>query len=285
MYICLLLEDKYTMLDKLLKNTEKISDDIKTKELNSFLIALYGSEENAINEINQLSDGKKISDENLGKLLKIQSLNTIQDITENLLGNGGVLDCIKNINSINDICKESSKEIQKEDIPELTKVIDAIATTSKKILPNSNSEEYSIKKLEKTLSFKMTFSKEEMALELGISKKSFNKFLDEFYGKRFNGKHKISFLEYIDIIRKFTLKRNEDKTFIHNNLETYINRIEKGIIFKKKDLVDFDNSNYAQIKSDLEKKFPIYSKCDKFPYSIVAEFMEHLGKNIDDDIT
>jgi len=271
------------MFDKL-KDGVNIPEETVNNFLDDFLIALYGSKEDAINELNKLKDGDYISDDNLAKLLKVPTLDTINDITETLIGNNGILNSVKNINSLNDICEESSKNMPQEEIPEILNVIDALETVSQKTMPITNNERYAFKVLEKKFSFKIKFSKEEIARELGISKKLFNKFLSEFYGNKFNNKRKLSFIEYIDIIRTFSLKKDEDTIFIHDNLQTYINRIEAGIIFKKKDLIDIDHSNYKRLKADLEKMYPIYSKLDKFPFSIAAEFMEHLEKNIENDI-
>ncbi|MFD2943260.1 hypothetical protein [Flavobacterium notoginsengisoli] len=129
----------------------------------------------------------------------------------------------------------------------------------------------------KILTKKIFFTtKERIAAEFGCSKRTLLKWLEICFGDRFKRKgRKITIEEYIEIFEAF-FSGNDENLDLNNDLNKYLNRIEKGNSFSKSDLAELCYSDLKTQKENL-KKIAFYRSVDKFPYSICKELADKMG--------
>ena len=85
----------------------------------------------------------------------------------------------------------------------------------------------------------ITYSKQEIASEFNIDKKTLNKWLYLIYDyDKFKDRKKINFLEYLEIFNAFFLTEGEEKLDINTNLETLMSRLVTGPTYKKKEIIE-----------------------------------------------
>jgi hypothetical protein len=257
-----------------------LDHDKKEKFLSQFIIILFGGVENTELKIQEIKD-KYITQEEreteLHKLLnidfftefiKIVPVNNMSEsilVIDNLRSNKDELfSKITNPDSLN-FFFDKEEEIKKL----LLKTFFDIDAFSKEILSEK-------------IKYEVYFSKQEIADEFGIDKKTLNNWLIMIYGKDpYFDRRKLSVLEYRDIFERMFLANNEKIIDISDNFEIYENRIIKGVFYSKLDIIELANSNHKTIYSnlsDVNKSF--YKKYAKFPYSIAKSMLKDLGTDI-----
>lgn len=129
---------------------------------------------------------------------------------------------------------------------------------------------------------KITFSIKETREELGFqNQRTFKKWLNFFYGNKFENSRKFNLLEYIDVIKKFFLKPDETNFDLNKNLEEYKNRLSNGIVVKKSHLIKLTNNDYKLLKNEIDdlkdlKILKLPDNVDFFPYSIAQLIISNL---------
>ena len=122
-------------------------------------------------------------------------------------------------------------------------------------------------------------SKSKIADELNIDKKTLDKWLYHFYGKKFRGVRKITLEDYFDIMLNFSLAEGEHKTQICKNLSVYADRLENDLVHNRKTILKDENLeelNYKSLKENLHLQ-QLDSDMKKVPYSIKVKYIEKLN--------
>jgi hypothetical protein len=257
-----------------------LGHDKKEEFLNQLIMILFGGEENTEFKIQEIKD-KYITQEErekeLQKLLNIDffvefsKIVPVNNMSESILANDIIksnrdilLGKITNPETLN-FCFDKTKEIAK-----------LVFKTF------FNIDDFSKDNLNAKIKYEVYFSKQEIADEFGIDKKTLKNWLIMVYGEdRYFGRKKLSLLEYRDILERIILANNEKIIDISDNFEIYENRIVKGIFYSKFDIIELANSNHKTIYSnlsDVNKSF--YKKYAKFPYSIAKSMLQDLGTDI-----
>lgn len=143
--------------------------------------------------------------------------------------------------------------------------------------------------LKKHISKIITYSKQEIASEFGIDKKTLNKWLCLVYGyDKFKERKKINFLEYLEIFNAFFLTEAEEKLDLNANLESAMTRVLQGVTYTKSEIIELginvkeeiNRSEYNIAHKALQKKYSYFKKYDKYPVSIANSMIEDLKKGL-----
>ncbi len=122
-------------------------------------------------------------------------------------------------------------------------------------------------------------SKEKLATELTIDKKTLNKWLHHFYGRKFDAKRKITFKEYIDIMLKFSLKDSENREWISENLANYSSRLDNDLVHNRRSLLDdeeLQGLNYKSLKENLVLQ-GLDTGLKRIPFSVKEMIIQKLS--------
>lgn len=129
---------------------------------------------------------------------------------------------------------------------------------------------------------KITFTIKETREELGFkNQRTFKKWLNYFYGNKFDNCRKFNLLEYIEVIKKFFLKPEEHTIDLNNNIDEYKKRLTEGIVIKKSNLIKLTNNDYKLLKNEIDdlKEFEIIKlpeNVDFYPYSVAQLIIKNL---------
>ncbi|MCD8401056.1 hypothetical protein [Tenacibaculum finnmarkense] len=128
-------------------------------------------------------------------------------------------------------------------------------------------------------------TKQEIADEFKINKRTFNKWLNVFFGNRFDNRKKIYIHEYIEIFNTFV---DEGKEYLELTDFTKIKkRLEEGRSFDKTRIAFLTNKGTDKNSSTLLKiqkenvNFKYYKGLDKFPYSLTKRIVDRLGDELE----
>lgn len=124
---------------------------------------------------------------------------------------------------------------------------------------------------------KKIFSVKEITDEFGVTKRTFLKWLQWFFGDKFNARKKITLIEYIEIHAAMLIYDKKRKFNFAQDANLYFEQLLKGFVFKKSDLAELIGTDLKTLTNNLAKKYPHYPHIDKFPWSIAKEFKEKLG--------
>lgn len=231
-----------------------------------FLIEIYGGEENAKRAIIKINESKN-DIERRKNILNIPYFKTIRTLYKRVFSFNNFTSLLKNIKTL------KKHQIDKEELENLSDL-------SQKLQPNvfqlldTNEKIFPI-----YISDKIKFSKKEIREEVGFKKqKVFYKWLS-LWKINYKDKNDFTLIEYVKIIEKCLLE--EDESFrIDFNLEVFLERIEKGLIFNQTRLRKINKKDYKTYKKHInflkeEGKFP--QKSRNFPYSIAIEILNSLN--------
>ena len=129
---------------------------------------------------------------------------------------------------------------------------------------------------------KITFTIKETREELGFkNQRTFKKWLYYFYGNKFDNRRNFNLLEYIDVIKKFFLKPDEDTIDLKNNIVEYKKRLSDGIVIKKSNLIKLTNNDYKLLKNEIDefrelKIIKLPENVNSYPYSIAQLIIKNL---------
>lgn len=129
---------------------------------------------------------------------------------------------------------------------------------------------------------KISFTIKETRKEFGFkNQRTFKKWLNHFYGNKYDNCKKFNLLEYIDVIKKFFLKPDEYEIDLKNNIEEYKIRLSDGIVVKKSHLIKLTENDYKLLKNEIDdlKNLKIVNlppNVDFYPYSIAQLIIKHL---------
>jgi hypothetical protein len=193
----------------------------------------------------------------------------------------GLVNLIKSVSEIQSRAKATLKNLSEDEIKILKKYADNVPDEKELfnfLFPAKN------KILQKKLATyfiekQLATSKEKIAHEIGIDKATFNKWLNYFYGKKFNDVKKINFKDYCDIIYTLTLRENEGKSFIGNNLEEYVLRLDTDLVHNRGSLLKIDGMDdlyYKSLKENLKLQ-KLDSNMKKIPFSIKEQIVTKLS--------
>lgn len=129
------------------------------------------------------------------------------------------------------------------------------------------------------------YSKQEIATEFRIDKKTLTKWLILVYGyDKFKDRKKINFLEYLEIFNAFFLTEEEEKLDLNANLESVMTRLVKGATYSKSEIIelglhtkeDISRASYNIAHKALQRKYNYFKTYDKYPVSIANKMIEDL---------
>ena len=149
--------------------------------------------------------------------------------------------------------------------------------------------DFTMDDVKKHISKTITYSKQEIASEFDIDKKTLNKWLYLIYGyDKFKDRKKINFLEYLEIFNAFFLTEQEEKLDLNTNLETLMSRLVTGSTYKKKEIIELgidskeeiDRSKYNIAHMAIQRKYSYFKKYDKYPVSIANKMIEDLKNGV-----
>lgn len=250
--------------------------------LNEFIIARYGSEEEAKIKLEEFMIDGVFSDTSFRALYKDMYLDKLFLIFKPFLQAKGIISLIGDFEKNQQRIEPLIRSMSIEEIIIFYSVLDRYM----KCYRNINQEIFKdvfyesnldLKELDDFLGIKLNFSKKEIAADFSVSKETLNAWLRVFYEDTYKNVRKISLEEYIDIIAKFT---TEDPSELKS--DKYVSRIMNGVVLKKIELAEIDGCDPKTLQNNLKHKFPIYKEMDKFPYSMAKEFLDHIGTDIDD---
>ncbi|MVO09891.1 hypothetical protein GOQ30_12035 [Flavobacterium sp. TP390] len=129
---------------------------------------------------------------------------------------------------------------------------------------------------------KITFTIKETREELGFqNQRTFKKWLNYFYGSKYDNNRKFNLLEYIDVIKKFFLKPDELTLDLNKNLAEYKNRLSNGIVVKKSHLIKLTKNDYKLLKNEIDdlkdtQVLNLPDNVDFYPFSIAQLIIQNL---------
>lgn len=149
--------------------------------------------------------------------------------------------------------------------------------------------DYTIESLKKYIYKSICYSKQEIASEFNIDKKTLNKWLILVYGyDKFKDRKKINLLEYLEIFNAFFLTEEEEKLDLNANLESAMSRLVKGVTYSKSDIIelglntkeDISRTSYNTAHMALQRKYSYFKTYDKYPVSIANRMIEDLKNGV-----
>ncbi|WBX77870.1 hypothetical protein PG911_06345 [Tenacibaculum ovolyticum] len=132
--------------------------------------------------------------------------------------------------------------------------------------------------------FKTT--KQEIADEFNVNKRTFNKWLKEIFGNRFDNQRVIFIHEYIEI---FNALVDENKEYLElTDFNKIKGRLDEGTSYDKKRIAyltnegtDKDSSTLLKTQKENLEDIKFYKKLDKFPYSLTKIIIDRLGDELE----
>lgn len=124
---------------------------------------------------------------------------------------------------------------------------------------------------------KKIFSVKEIKDEFGVTQQTFLKWLQWFFGDKFNTRKKVTLIEYVEIHAAMLIYDKKRKFNFARDAEMYFEQLLKGFVFKKTDIAELIETDLKTLTKNLAEKYPDYPHIDKYPWSIVKEFKDIMG--------
>lgn len=248
----------------------------------NFYIRKYGSQEEADKVFNALKETCKSEEE----FLEIRERKMQSDVP--LEQFNALMEYIYSFQSFTTVVNREEMEISlmdavQNDPDSLKLVVEIMEDFSHLINEKFGYNKELIKeKLLREINDKITFTIKETREELGFkNQRTFKKWLNYFYGNKFDNCRKFNLLEYIDVIKKFFLKPEEHTIDLNNNIDEYKKRLADGIVIKKSNLIKLTNNDYKLLKNEIDdlKEFEIIKlpeNVDFYPYSVAQLIIKNL---------
>lgn len=264
--------------------SSKILDFEKYAEVtfNNFYIRKYGSIEEVEKVFNELKLECKTDEEFLKKReRKIQSdipleqFKFLMEYIQSLQSFSAIVDREKmEYSLINDVQNNPDNwNLVLEMMDDFTNLVNQHYGFNKELI-----KEKFIVELNNKISFTIKETREELGFK---NQRTFKKWLNYFYGNKYDNNRKFNLLEYIDVIKKFFLKPDEFEIDLKNNIDEYKKRLSNGMVVKKSHLIKLTNNDYKLLKNEIDdlKDFKIVNlpdNVDFYPYSIAQLIIKNL---------
>lgn len=275
------------MFKKFQKLIESKSEELILNQdfriLSDFFILIFGSEKNAKLKIEEIQNSCKTEEEIENEFKKLFNFDFFQEMYRTIpmsnLTDLYLLENISNADKKNLGLKITNPEMLNNYLSADNKIIKTSVKAYFDFDVNIENKEL----LANVIKYDVYFSKQDIANEFEIDKKTLNNWLTMLFGKDpYFKRKKISIYEYNDFYNKvFDLNENELATSRNQN-DFIVNRILKGAIYSKTDIIDLSSSNSKTIIDNLtELNKSNYKKYDKFPYSIAKSILNDLGHDLE----
>lgn len=121
--------------------------------------------------------------------------------------------------------------------------------------------------------------------EVGLNKRTFNKWLSYFFKDKYSFKRSVTIVEYFEIMKIFYLRHDEPDFDFENKIDIYRKRYKDGLLYSKYRLKKYTNDDYKSLKEELNyinKKYntSIPLDVDIYPLLLISLFLD---ENKEDD--
>jgi len=248
------------------------------KILNQLLVARFGSLKKAQNEVLKISNNGTIDDDGFHLLLKMIFFEQLQKLLLWFMGGKDYKGLIKSVTQLEELnLFEGLTLHEKRCFLFYLKRIFSNEFFAQ--LPIFESKQNSKKEIFNKITNSNITNKDEIAQEIGVDKATLNKWLSHYFGNRFDGKRKITFEEYIEIMQMISLGENETKTFIGQNTSAYSDRLENNLVHNRASLLkekELEDLNFKSLKENLVKQKKD-SDMKKIPYRLKDKIVRDLS--------
>lgn len=237
---------------------------------NEIFIARYGSVENAEIALKNIKEKSKTNEEFIKQVqfeLFISEINQITNLLMKLTSFSEMILCYSNlkINVQKIITNSNRKDELVNFLPKYFSIGNEYIV--KNDIKRNSKNKYSVKEVREELIFK--------------NKKTFTKWLNHFYGDKYNNTRYFTVDEYADVFKKFFLKVSEDKLEIQKFNDEYLIRLKEKLRYKKSDLTYLAKNDYKILKEDIKDIDQLLSlglpkNVDSFPFSIAHQIIINL---------
>lgn len=266
------------MLNFLESVLPSIKPETSIKILDQLLVARFGSLKKAQNEVLKVSNNGTIDDEGFQLILKMIFYEQIQKLLICFFEGKDYKDLIKSTTQLEeiDLFEGLNLEEKRSFLVYLKRIFsnDFFAQ-----LPIFEPKRNSKKEIFNKITTSNITNKDEIAQEIGIDKTTLNKWLSHYFGNRFDGKRKITFEEYIEIMQMISLGESETKTFIGQNTSEYLERLENDLVHNRSSLLneeELEDLNFKSLKENLIKQKKD-SDMKKIPYRMKNKIVKDLS--------
>lgn len=266
------------MLNFLESVLPSIKPETSIKILDQLLIARFGSLKKAQSEVLKISNNGTIDDDGFQLLLKMIFFEQLQKLLLWFMGGKDYKGLIKSVTQLEELnLFEGLTAEEKRDFIIYLKCI--LSNEFFAQLPIFQSKRNSKKEIFNKITNSNITNKDEIATEIGIDKATLNKWLSLYFGNRFDGKRKITFEEYVEIMQKVSLGENETKNFIGQNTSVYSDRLENDLVHNRSSLLkeeELEDLNFKSLKENLAKQEKD-SDMKKIPYRMKDKIVRDLS--------
>lgn len=254
-----------------------IKPETSIKILDQLLVARFGSLKKAKGEVLKISNNGTIDDDGFQKILKMIFYKQIQKLLICFFKGEDYKGLIKSTTQLEELDLFEGLTIEEKRcfLVYLKRILSNEFFSQLPIFAKKQNSKKAL--LNKITNSKIT-SKSKIAEEIGVDRETLNKWLSHYFGNRFDGKRKITFEDYIEIMQKFSLGEGETKTFIGKNTSEYSERLENELVHNRNSLLDEDELkglNYKSLKENL-----IMQKIDSDMKKIPFRFKEKIVKDL-----
>lgn len=240
--------------------------------LDTFII-LFDTREKAISVLTEMETRLK-TPEGEAALSTLADLEFLESVMQHLHTNK-LTGIIRGAKELNDSKDKLFKDVNVDFLKMLLEKQKIISEHFLCTLFNIKEKPLTTQSLSEAIKKDIYYTKEEIAAEFGIDKKTLNKWLMAISGNKYSGRKKLEFLEYKEIFESLFLANDEDKLDIDRNFEIYFGRL--GLLSRQKsDLVEATSSDYKTLKANAEKICTFYPQMNVFPYCISEAIIEKM---------
>lgn len=255
------------------------NSDIGRKIIFEMCKIRYGGYEKAIQEIDKLSKNGVLDEQGYEELMKqiiMDKFLYVFNIEDSSNKFKGIVWMARLVIGAKERLIKIYPELDNDQRILIEKYINAIQNLDnniKFIFPG-----YTQKTLHRLGLKKLKYSKNDISEDIGINKRTLNKWLKHYYNTKYDNIRKVTFKTYFNIISKFTLKEDESLSFIKDNSDIYLNRLDSDLINNREDLIKtegLDDLNYKSLKENLKLQ-GLDSDMKKIPFSLKESFIKKI---------
>ena len=243
--------------------------------LENITIHLMGGNEKAENRIEEFKKQSDSAEDLLALIFKEVCFDSLADLFKSLQNSNNLKDTFN-------IIAEFAEAHAKNDtfIESINLISELPSDISQSIKSNAISKlgldkDNYIEEIQKKYLYT---SKEKIAEEFDVNKRTLNKWLKHFFKDKYDGKKKIYFKDYKEIFETLVgISISGEKQV---NLAKIKTRIKKGMSYNKSDISYLTTSDLKTQKDNLKNIEP-YHFMDVFPYSLAKIFVEKMGSEIE----
>ena len=249
--------------------------------LNKMCVIRFGSEEKAKKEVHKLSKNGVLDEDGFNKLMELLYLDKIYELLKPLSETTGLISMIKGAQVFQNKSTDLLETLNDDEKLILRKYVENL--TSKKDSLNfffpGESTTVQNKLMNSLIEKQLLTSKGKISDEIGVDKSTLNKWLKFFFRNKFKNARRISLKDYFKILLKISLRKDETKSFISNNLEEYVLRLDTDLVHNRGSLLKIDGMDdlyYKSLKENLQLK-NLDSSMKKIPFSIKEQIVTELS--------